>query len=112
MVLENEFNQLKQDRDDLRNIILKRQGYNDIHFPVNLERIIWNAKEHFKIKDGQITDLHPSHVLESLKGLYEDLSAIPGIKVRRSPLILQASENSTWLFKIYLRSMLNTKSMI
>lgn len=112
MSLENEFNQLKQDRDDLRHIILKRQGSNDIHFPVNIPRIIWNAKEQFKIKDSSVTDLHPNHVLDSLKILFEDVSAIPGIKVRRDPLILQARENSTWLFKIYLRSMLNTKSMI
>ena len=112
MILENEFNQLKQDREDLRHIILKRQGSNDIHFPVNIPRIIWNAKEQFKIKDSSVTDLHPNHVLDSLKTLFEDVSAIPGIKVRRDPLILQARENSTWLFKIYLRSMLNTKSMI
>ncbi len=112
MSLQNEFNQLQQDRDDLRHIILKRQRNNGIHFPVNIPRIIWNAKEHFKIKDSSVTDLHPNHVLDSLKILFEDISAIPGIKVRRDPLILQARENSTWLFRIYLRSMLNTKSMI
>ena len=98
MRLDNEFDQLKQDREDLRHIILKKQGSNDIHFPVNLSRIIWNAKEQFKIKHNSVTDLHPNHV--------------PGIHIRKDPLLLQARENSTWLFKIYLRSMLNTKSMI
>jgi type III secretory pathway component EscR len=88
MSLENEFNQLKQDREDLRHIILKRQDKDDIHFPVNIPRIIWNAKEQFKIKDKQVTDLHPNHVLDSLKSLFEDVSAIPGIKVRNDPLIL------------------------
>ncbi len=32
--------------------------------------------------------------------------------MRQDPLLLQAKENSTWLFKIYLRSMLCTKNMI
>ncbi len=45
MRLDKEFDQLKQDREDLRHIILNKQGSNDIHFPVNLPRIIWNAKE-------------------------------------------------------------------
>jgi hypothetical protein len=112
MRLDNEFDQLKQDREDLRHIILNKQGTNDIHFPVNLPRIIWNAKEQFKIKHNSVTDLHPNHVLDSLKGLFDEVSAIPGIKVRKDQLLLQARENSTWLFNIYLRSMLNTKSMI
>jgi DNA-directed RNA polymerase II subunit RPB1 len=59
-----------------------------------------------------VTDLHPNHVLDSLKSLFDEVSAIPGIMVRKDQLLLQARENSTWLFNIYLRSMLNTKSMI
>lgn len=45
MRLENEFEQHKQDREDLRHIILNKQEKNEIHFPVNLPRIIWNAKQ-------------------------------------------------------------------
>ena len=112
MRLDNEFDQLRQDREDLRHIILCKQGSNLIHFPVNLPRIIWNAKEQFKIKHNSVTDLHPNHVLDSLKNLFEEVSAIPGMQIRRDTLLMQARENSTWLFKIYLRSMLNTKSMI
>jgi DNA-directed RNA polymerase II subunit RPB1 len=59
-----------------------------------------------------VTDLHPNHILDSLTTLFEEVSTIPGIKVRNDPLLLQARENSTWLFRIYMRSMLNTKSMI
>jgi RNA polymerase Rpb1, domain 6 len=109
MSLENEYSQLKQDREDLRTIILKKQANDEIHFPVNVPRIIWNAKEQFKIKGNQVSDLHPSHVISSLQTLFDEVSAIPGIKVRNEPLLLQAKENSTWLFKIYLRSLLNTK---
>jgi hypothetical protein len=45
MRLENEFEQLKQDREDLRHIIINKQDDNKIHYPVNLPRIIWNAKQ-------------------------------------------------------------------
>jgi DNA-directed RNA polymerase II subunit RPB1 len=112
MKLQEEFNQLMQDRDDLRNIILKRQGNEEIHTPVNIPRIIWNAKEQFKIKPNSKTDLQPSYVFTELENLCQSLSPIPGISVRHDPLLLQAKENSTWLFKIYLRSMLCTKNMI
>lgn len=87
--LNEEYNQLQRDREDLRKIILKNQGADDtIHIPVNLPRIIWNAKEQFKIRQSGKTDLHPSYVLQRLQNLFEELSPIPGIKVRNDPLIL------------------------
>lgn len=42
--LSEEYKQLMQDRDDLRNIILKGQD-GEVHLAVNVPRIIWNAKE-------------------------------------------------------------------
>jgi len=101
-----------QDREDLRTLIFKRSSDDDIHIPVNVPRIIWNAKEEYKIKANSKSDLHPSLVLQKLENLLQDLSPIPGINVRRDELTLQAKENSTWLFKIYLRSMLCSKNMI
>jgi hypothetical protein len=109
--LKEEFAQLEKDREDLRTVILK--GADDsVHLGVNVTRIIVNAKEQFKIKPNSETDLHPTHVMEELKKLSNELTAIPGVTVRADPLILQAKENSTWLFKIYLRSILCTKNVI
>jgi DNA-directed RNA polymerase II subunit RPB1 len=88
MKLQEEFNQLMQDRDDLRNIILKRQGNEEIHTPVNVPRIIWNAKEQFKIKPNSKTDLHPTYVFDKLGKLCSELSTIPGVTVRKDPLLL------------------------
>ena len=42
----------------------------------------------------------------------DDLAPIPGVMINKDPLILEANSDSTWLFKIYLRSMLNTKAVI
>ena len=42
----------------------------------------------------------------------ENLTTIPGVKVRMDPLIQEANQNATWLFKIYLRQLLSTKQVI
>jgi DNA-directed RNA polymerase II subunit RPB1 len=42
----------------------------------------------------------------------DELAPIPGVFIKNDPLIIEANSDSTWLFKIYLRQMLNTKSVI
>jgi DNA-directed RNA polymerase II subunit RPB1 len=86
--LTNEFNQILKDREDLRTIIFKRSSDDDIHIPVNVPRIIWNAKEEYKIKSNSKSDMHPSDVLRKLENLLDDLSPIPGINVRKDDLLL------------------------
>ena len=44
--------------------------------------------------------------------MMEELAPIPGVKIKNDPLILEANRDSTWLFKIYLRSLLNCKQVI
>ncbi len=109
--LREEFSQLQKDREDLRTIILKNND-DTVHFGVNVPRILVNAKEEFMIKPNSETDLNPSYVLQRLKNLSNELTAIPGVSIRADPLILQANENSTWLFNIYLRSLLCSKNVI
>lgn len=69
MKLKQEFKQLQQDRDDLRNIILKCPPTNEVHLPVNIPRIIWNAKQQFKVRPNQKTDLMPDYVLSEITTL-------------------------------------------
>lgn len=73
------------------------------HLPVNVPRLLWNAKEQFNIKPTNKSDLHPTYALTKMKELMESLCVIPGIKNRPDPLLQEAHKNSTWLFKIYLR---------
>ncbi len=42
----------------------------------------------------------------------DELAPIPGVFIKKDPLILEANKDSTWLFKIYLRQILNTKAVI
>ena len=101
--LRNEYKQILQDRHDLRYLILKNQD-DSVHLPVNVPRILWNAKEQFNIKPNSKSDLHPSYVLEKLENLFSELAPIPGVFITKDPLILEANRDSTWL--------LNTKQCI
>ena len=42
----------------------------------------------------------------------DSLSVIPGVKIRTDSLTQEANENSTWLFRIYLRQLLSAKTII
>lgn len=79
---------------------------------VNVPRIIWNAKEQFNIKSHSKSDLHPIKAIQMLEGFTNELAPIPGVFIKNDPLILEANKDSTWLFKIYLRQMLNSKAVI
>ena len=47
--VEKEFQQLKDDRDELRYKIMKTTEDN-IHMPINMERLLWTSRERFNIK--------------------------------------------------------------
>lgn len=64
--LENEFHQLKKDRHDLRSFIFT-SGEDKIALPVNIPRLLANAKEAFKLNRKEKTDLEPSYVLDCTK---------------------------------------------
>jgi DNA-directed RNA polymerase II subunit RPB1 len=100
-----------KDREALRTIIFKNCD-DAIHIPVNVPRLLWNAKEQFKIKPNNKSDLNPMYVMDKMEKLFESLCVIPGIQTRSDPLLLEAHENSTWLFKIYLRQLLSTKTIV
>ena len=115
--LQEEYKQIIQDRDDLRNVIFAKSPNEDaIHIGVNVPRLLWNAKEKFNIpssgKFNLKTDLKADYVLDEMKTFLENLAVIPGVKVRMDYLIQEAHKNSTWLFKIYLRQLLSTKTII
>jgi len=57
--LIEEYDQIKQDRDTLRNSIFKMTSEDMVHLPINLHRIIKNAKKMFEINSRSKTDLKP-----------------------------------------------------
>jgi len=59
---DQEWEQLKEDRDSLRQIF--PSGDSKIVLPCNLQRMIWNAHKIFKTDKHKPTDLHPLKVVE------------------------------------------------
>jgi DNA-directed RNA polymerase II subunit RPB1 len=70
--LKNEFAQLHKDREDLRSFIFQ-DGNDKIALPVNIPRLLTNAKEEFGITNKSKTDLQPGYVLESITNLIDSM---------------------------------------
>jgi hypothetical protein len=62
-----------EDRQILRNETFKLTLDDQVHLPVNVARMIWNAKTQFGIKADQKTTLTPSTVICKLNSLIGSL---------------------------------------
>ena len=105
-ILEMEFDQLMKDRHLLRKINASADP--DIILPINLTRIIWNAKKTFWVDPKQPNDLHPFDVITTIQDLKDALVVIPG----NDDISREAQNNSTLLLMIHIRSMLACKEVL
>ncbi|KAI5797409.1 RNA polymerase II largest subunit [Peziza echinospora] len=106
--LDEEWEQLKADRAFLRSIQPLTEIVDRLQLPINILRILENAKTIFRIKDKQRSDLHPKDVIEKVKGLFERLVVVRG----DDELSREAQENATLLFKCQLRSRLAFRRLV
>jgi len=106
--LEEEFKTIMQDREDMRNFIYKKTFDDKQHFPVNIPRIILNAKKKFGINNQTKSDLDPEYVLEKVKNLKKNLILVKG----NDSISMEAQENSTKLIFIMINYNLSCKNMI
>lgn len=83
-----------------------------IHLPVNVARLIWNAKSQFGIRANTKSDLKPSMVTTRLTSLLNDLSVIPGSKNPHNKMLMDADLNTRRLFSMYMRHALCAKNVI
>lgn len=104
--VEEEFRQLKDDREVLR--IVFPSGSSRIRLPVNMKRLIWNARKVFKINQRAPTDLSPLKVIGDVKELSTRLFVVKG----DDHLSEEAQKNATTLFQCMLRSTLCAKKVI
>ena len=86
-----------KDRDEMREKIFKN-GEDKIHFPVNIPRIINNAKKNFGITQKSISDLHPMIVKKKLEELKKKLIVVKG----NDEMSTEAQRNAIRLFTIAL----------
>eukprot|EP00959_Pyramimonas_sp_CCMP1952_P078578 1642331-Pyramimonas_sp.AAC.2 len=77
--------------------------------PINLKRLIWNAQKAFSAgQPGEITDLNPVEVADTVKRLSQNILVVAG----KDPLSLEAQKNATLLFSALLRSTLASKRVL
>ncbi|KAJ2666266.1 DNA-directed RNA polymerase II core subunit rpo21, partial [Coemansia sp. RSA 1285] len=107
-VLDEEYAQVQNDRQTLRNFIIR-----DINakqpLPLNINRLIGIAQRTFNIDKRKPSNLNPVEVVNLVRSLTD--SRIPVIR-GDDTLSIEAQKNATLLFQIHLRSILASKFVI
>jgi len=110
-LLEEEFNTIKADRDELRNTIIRKKDEEKWPLPVNLRRLILNNQKQFTTSEKlqQPSDLTPQEIIKKVKLLCEQsLNLISG----DNPVTQESHRNATLLFAIHLRAILASKRVL
>ena len=111
-MLDEEFSQLLKDREELQKIQASRgpgqEADASTYLPVNIDRLIWNAKRQFNVNNLEPTDLHPKIVIEKVKWIINELLFIRGDDM----LSREAQANATLLFSIFVRLKLSCKRVL
>ncbi|KAH7390937.1 hypothetical protein DE146DRAFT_618562 [Phaeosphaeria sp. MPI-PUGE-AT-0046c] len=106
--LDEEFDQIKIDREFLRTII-GNDDSQQFQLPLNIQRMIQSAQARFHIKPGRVaSDLHPTETIRAVQNLLDSLMVIRG----DDPLSIEAQDSATYLFKCHLRSRLAFKRLV
>ncbi|KAH9949477.1 beta and beta-prime subunits of DNA dependent RNA-polymerase [Amylocystis lapponica] len=99
--LDEEFDQLKEDRRLLREFIFPRQDPSIPHYlPVNLQRIVQNAIQIFHIDRRKPSDLEPTYIIDSVRDLANRLIVVRG----DNSFSKEAQSNATMMFRMHLRA--------
>ena len=105
MRLVQEFRKILEDQKELRSIFV---GFDDRqHLPVNLKRLIWNAKKKFNINGLNKSDLHPVKVIDCLEALSKRIKVVSGFEKD-----FEIVNDATRLFNVHLRSLLSSKKTV
>ena len=107
IALDEEFEQIKKDRDYMRENLLTSVD-NSINIPVNIKSIITLSKQKYKINEFCKSDLNPLTVINKVKELKEKLKMIKGNDI----ISLDGQKNALTLFNMVLNYSLSTKKII
>ncbi|KAI8099670.1 DNA-directed RNA polymerase II subunit RPB1 [Halteromyces radiatus] len=106
-ILDQEFLQLKEDRDLMRKFIFKN-GDDKWPLPVNLQRLITNAQQIFHIDPRKASDVHPLQIVDGISSLAERLVVVRG----SDKISAETQRNATLLFQMLLRSTFAVKRVV
>ena len=106
MILSREYKRLLEDQEQLRDIFPQLDEKQ--HLPVNIQRLVWNAKKKFNVNPNNPTDLDPISVIEQYEDLLQRLLVVSG----EDEISQEAQRNALLLFSIHTRSHLCSKKII
>eukprot|EP00908_Phaeocystis_cordata_P025055 Transcript_7512.p1 GENE.Transcript_7512~~Transcript_7512.p1 ORF type:complete len:1701 (-),score=865.25 Transcript_7512:173-5275(-) len=108
--LKDEFNQLLVDREVLTDPRLGpfKNGKAEPPVPVNLGRLITNAKKTFHIDANKPSELKPLDIVKKVKELLTKLEIVKGTDT----LSVEAQKNATYNFFAMIRSTLSSKQVL
>jgi DNA-directed RNA polymerase II subunit RPB1 len=104
--LDREWEALLEDRNFLREKMVEADA--NYWLPLNIDRIVQDARYKFKIQAHQRSDLEPKETIETVQKLMDSLVVIRG----EDPLSIEAQDSATKLFKCLLRSRLAFKRLV
>uniref|UniRef100_A0A2P2HWC8 DNA-directed RNA polymerase subunit n=2 Tax=Hirondellea gigas TaxID=1518452 RepID=A0A2P2HWC8_9CRUS len=104
-MLEEEWNQLEEDRKALRTVF--PNGDTKVVLPCNLERMIWNVQKIFHVNRRTPIDLTPVRVIQGVRDTLNKCVIVAG----NDKISIQANENAKLLFQCLVRSTLCTKKV-
>ncbi len=102
---EREWEQLKRDRNALRQIF--PTGEDKVVLPCNVQRMIENAQKMFRVDKRMPTDLSPLRVITDVRDLIQRCFIVKG----DDHLSAEANKNATFLFHCLIRSTLCAKRL-
>lgn len=106
-LLDEEYAQLEADRKLLRGFIFKTDR-SDVQLPINIARLILNAKQEFRVDSRKPSDLSPVEIVLGVRETLERLVVVRG----GDRISREAQVNATLLLKIHLRAYLASKNVI
>ena len=116
--LDREYNKIQKDRDLMRYLLDKLEGdiEDKLFLPVNLQRLLINAKNQFGNRPSMSTkdrsDLSPLEVIEKVKELNKKLPRIFSNQLRTNLEVQANLNNAVTFLRILIRSMFSSKRVI
>lgn len=106
-LLDEEWDQLQQDRTTLRTAIYP-DGNPSHPLPANIQRIVQNSQQVFHIDDRVPSDLDPAYLIQTRSALLDRLVVVRG----EDPLSRLHQDNATLIFSMLIRSHLATRRVL
>eukprot|EP00808_Paulinella_micropora_P011550 g43657.t1 len=107
--LQEEMQKLEEDRNALLTEVLRDLSDGEVHLPINMKRLIWNAQKLFSINPLlSKSNLDPEVIVTEVRELCDRLLVIQGA----DPIAKEVQHNASLLFCIMLRADLASKRVL